>query len=131
MSNDPEELGYTKEPVQQSELFGDIPADETKRIKFPEKLAELERELKLRGNVYPGLVDRNKLTQERADRQIEVLRSIIDDYNVRPWPQTKQFVAEWREDAETITFMNVPIARLHREELLAIVAYCKTALEKK
>ena len=112
-----------------NDMFGDVAEKPTERIKFPEKLKELERELAMRRRVYPGLIERGKLTEDKADRQIKVLESVIADYNVRVWPQTKAFVGEWREDAERITFMGVQLNRMHREELLAVVAFCKSALE--
>lgn len=132
MSNDREDLGYTSPDTApaQDELFGSIEADPEKRIKFPEKIKELERELLMRRRVYPGLIQNGKLTKEKAERQLQVLQSIIDDYNVRVWPQTRQFVGEWREDAELVTFMGVRCNLMHREELLAIVAFAKAALEE-
>lgn len=126
--SDREDIGYTPAPAQ-DELFSDVTAGEEARIKYPEKLAELERELQMRRRVYPGLINRGKLTKEKAERQLKILSSIIEDYTVRPWPQTKQFVGEWREDAESIAFMGVKLNRMHREELLAVVAFCKDALE--
>lgn len=131
MSNDSEDIGHTTSASDQAqgEMFGEAPPETGQRIKYPEKLAELEREFAMRKRVYPGLIDRGKLTPERAERQQAVLAAIIEDYNVRPWPQTQPFVAEWRKDADGITFMGIRINRMHREELLAVVAYCKAALE--
>lgn len=45
-----------------------------------EKIAELERELKMRRHVYPRLVERKKLHHQTAARQIEILTSILKDY---------------------------------------------------
>lgn len=131
MSNDPEDLGYSKpapDPAQ-GEMFGEIATPPGERIKYPEKLAELERERRMRESVHPKWIASGKLSQAQADRQLAVLNAIIDDYSVRPWPQTKDFVAEWRPQAERVTFMGVRITHMHREELMAVVAYAKAALE--
>lgn len=114
---------------EQNEMFGDLLGEPGERIKFPAKLAELRRELGMRKNVYPRLVGDGKISQQVADTRMAVLESIIEDYNVRPWPQTKEFIREWRDYAERVTFMGVQIRLMHREELLAIVAYSKIALK--
>lgn len=41
-------------------------------------IAEAEREIRMRNRVYPGLVSRGKMTQEDADRQIGLMREIVD-----------------------------------------------------
>lgn len=131
MSDVRQDTGYTKpEPeAEQGEMFGDLIGEPGERVKFPAKLTELRRELVMRKNVYPRLVRDGKMSQQVADAQMAVLESIIEDYNVRPWPQTKEFVREWRDQAERVTFMGVQIRLMHREELLAVVAYAKVALE--
>ena len=45
-----------------------------------EKRREIERELRQRENVYPRLIANGKLTQQKADRQMAVLRAVLDDY---------------------------------------------------
>ena len=44
------------------------------------KLAELKRELHQRGRVYPRLIEAGKITSKQADRQCDILRAIIRDY---------------------------------------------------
>ncbi len=39
-------------------------------------LLEIDRELRMRAQVYPGLVFKRKLSQHQADRQVEVLKAI-------------------------------------------------------
>ena len=41
-------------------------------------LAEVERELKMRENVYPRFVARGTLSQQKADRQIERMEAVRD-----------------------------------------------------
>lgn len=41
-------------------------------------ISEIERELKQREFVYPRLIATGRLTKTRADRQIEVMRAIIE-----------------------------------------------------
>jgi hypothetical protein len=45
-----------------------------------EKLAEIEREIAMRKRVYPGLIAKGALTLVKANRQIEVMRAIAQDY---------------------------------------------------
>jgi hypothetical protein len=44
------------------------------------KLKEIEREIKMRLRVYPGLVSGRKMTKEAADLSIAVMRAIANDY---------------------------------------------------
>lgn len=131
MTNSREDTGYNKaeKPAEQTEMFGDRIGDPGDRVMFGAKLSELRRELAMRKNVYPRMVSRSKMSQKAADEQNAILEAIVDDYNIRVWPQTKDFVREWRDQAERITFMGVQIRQMHREELLAVVAYAKAALE--
>lgn len=39
-------------------------------------LAEIDRELKMRAEVYPRLVFTKKLRQHQADRQVEIMQAI-------------------------------------------------------
>lgn len=41
-------------------------------------IAEAEREIRMRNRVYPSMVARGKKTQEDADRQIGLMREIVD-----------------------------------------------------
>lgn len=45
-----------------------------------DKIRELKRELAMRARVYPHFVTSGALKQKTADRQIEVLQAILDDY---------------------------------------------------
>jgi hypothetical protein len=49
-----------------------------------DKIRELKVEMALRKRVYPNLVKRKKLTQEQALRRMQVLQSIINDYERGP-----------------------------------------------
>jgi glutathionylspermidine synthase len=46
-------------------------------IPLNEQITELTRELKLRGRLYPGFVERGKLTQTNADTQMAALSAAI------------------------------------------------------
>jgi hypothetical protein len=45
-----------------------------------EKLACVERELKMRKKVYPRWVGAGKMTMEQARREIELMQEIVADY---------------------------------------------------
>jgi len=109
------------------DLFGD---GHNEPIRHAEKVAELERELRLRAKVYPRQVERGAMSQDRADRQVAVLRAILEDFNVRPWPQTTAMVAEWLPKAESTTVHGVPATKLTRGELLAALALAISQLRK-
>jgi hypothetical protein len=49
-------------------------------ITAADKLQCAERELKYRHRVYGRLVDRGKMTREQADRELELMAAIADDY---------------------------------------------------
>lgn len=53
---------------------------EERPVNDQDKLACALRELRLRQEVYPRLINRGKLTQEKADREIELMRLIAVDY---------------------------------------------------
>jgi hypothetical protein len=42
-----------------------------------EQIAEVEREIKMREQVYPGMVRLKKLSQVKADRQIAVMKAVL------------------------------------------------------
>lgn len=45
-----------------------------------DKLACVQRELKLRERVYPRRVSDNKMAQQLADRETRTMRAIVADY---------------------------------------------------
>jgi len=47
-------------------------------IPLQEQIAEVRREIAMREAVYPGLVERKKLTQARADKQLAVMRAVLE-----------------------------------------------------
>jgi hypothetical protein len=51
-----------------------------KIITAADKLKCAERELKQRYRVYARLVDKEKMTQQQADREIELMEEIAADY---------------------------------------------------
>lgn len=56
----------------------DNPAgDSARRYPIHEQLSEARRELALRKAVYPGFVQRGKLSQRDADRQIALMAEIV------------------------------------------------------
>lgn len=55
-----------------------MPASDLFPITIEDEIAELEREVKLRKRVYPRWVFVGKLTQEKADRQIAIVESVIN-----------------------------------------------------
>lgn len=42
------------------------------------QISEVEREIKMRRQVYDGLVARGKMTNAKADRGIRVMESVLD-----------------------------------------------------
>lgn len=47
-------------------------------ITLSEEIACVERELRLRMRVYPRFVANKRMTKEKADREIELMRSVVD-----------------------------------------------------
>jgi hypothetical protein len=45
-----------------------------------DKLASVEREIKYREYVYPRRVANKTMSQEKADREIAIMKAIADDY---------------------------------------------------
>ena len=45
-----------------------------------EKFQCLLRESGLRKRVYPRLIEQGKLTKEKADRELAIMESIVEDY---------------------------------------------------
>jgi hypothetical protein len=48
-----------------------------------EKLACAKRELKFRERVYPRLIEAGKMTAKLADRELDLMRAIVDDYEIK------------------------------------------------
>lgn len=111
------------------DLFGEKPAD-APRMPLRDKRDELRREVNVRRSVYPRLVADGKLGQLTADRQLALMESILADYEIEPWPQTRNFVAHWRPKAETLTVIGARATRMHRDELLAVLAFCVDVMKK-
>ena len=55
-----------------ADMFADV-------VTRDEKIAELTREIAMREQVYPRRVAEKKMTQAKADRQIAVMRAILED----------------------------------------------------
>ena len=49
-------------------------------VTLAEKLHSAERELKMRRQVYPRWVARQKMSQEQADHEIRCMEAIVEDY---------------------------------------------------
>jgi hypothetical protein len=49
-------------------------------ITTKDKIDTLKRELRLRKNVYPRLIEQGKITPTHAEREIMTIQAIIDDY---------------------------------------------------
>lgn len=49
-------------------------------VPLDEKIAHLEREIRMRRNVYPRWVAAKKMRQDQADRGILVMEAILSDY---------------------------------------------------
>lgn len=110
-----------------AEVFGEeAPAGE--RISHKAKLEELRRELAMRKQVYPKQVERAAMSQEEADRRVAALQAIVADYEVQPWPQLRNLVRQWRDRAESLTVAGTRASRLHRDEILAVLAFAVQAL---
>lgn len=67
-------------------------------ITTEDMIAELERELVLRRRVYPMFVSNRRLSQDKADRQCEIIKAIIDRLKAEPKPHA--FVSRGGEFCE-------------------------------
>lgn len=112
-----------------AEVFGDNPPD-GERIPFRDKIAELKRELQMRRNVYPKLIERGQLSEANAARQIRILEAIVADFNIQPWPHTLNLVRHWRPRAESLTVLGINAAKMHRDELLAVLAFAVDVMRR-
>lgn len=54
------------------DLLGDLP------VPLSDQIAEVERELRQRDRVYPRLIGKGQLTQQRAEQQVRALRAALD-----------------------------------------------------
>jgi uncharacterized protein (DUF302 family) len=48
-------------------------------ISFDDKIACLEREIKMRGYVYRKKVDEKKMSQDKMDLEIETMQAVLSD----------------------------------------------------
>lgn len=46
-----------------------------------DKIRCLERELRQRAKVYPRLIETHRMRQEQADREVQVMQTILKDYD--------------------------------------------------
>jgi hypothetical protein len=51
------------------------------KITYQDKETCARRELQKRREVYPRLIEAGKLSPDKAEREIEVMSSIVDDYS--------------------------------------------------
>ena len=58
-----------------------------------DKIAALKREIALRRNVFPKRIERQVMTQEKADHEIAVMEAILHDYI---GPESSQAVQDKR-----------------------------------
>ena len=49
-------------------------------ISNAEKLACAKRELQMRENVYPRWIAQNKIREDKARRELAIMRAIVEDY---------------------------------------------------
>lgn len=68
-------------------LFG---APSTADVRHDDKVAELRRELAMREEVYPRLIDAGKLDQDEAARRTLILQAILEDYDVDGTPPARR-----------------------------------------
>lgn len=50
-----------------------------KFISYDDKITCLEREINMRKYVYPRRVSENKMSQNKADAEIEIMKSVLKD----------------------------------------------------
>lgn len=112
-----------------ADLFGELKPGDVGPFTQGEKIACLERELGFRRRLYPSWVEKQKMKPEEAAREVALMQAILEDVACRPWPDLMAFLDEWRPKAARITFKGVPIVKMHRDELLAVIAYARAALE--
>lgn len=47
-------------------------------VSLEEEIAAVEREIGLRKRVYPGRVQARRMSQDRAEREIQIMEAILD-----------------------------------------------------
>lgn len=57
-----------------------------------EKYKEIKRELDLRKNCYPKWVLQGRMTQQIADKHIEVMEAILKDYEEKLKQEDRQMI---------------------------------------
>ena len=55
-----------------------MPTAELFKVTLVDQIAEVEREMKLRLQVYPRLIRTKKLTKERAEWQLSCMQAVLD-----------------------------------------------------
>jgi hypothetical protein len=48
-----------------------------------DKLDAVDREVRYRVRVYARLIEQGKMTKEKADREVAIMRAIADDYHTQ------------------------------------------------
>lgn len=56
---------------------------EPRAVETLEIVLELEREIKVRKGVYPHWIAKGKISKANADRRIQILEVMLEDYNAR------------------------------------------------
>lgn len=55
-----------------------------------DKIKEIERELKMRKDVFPRLVVQGKISQSIVDKRIKIMEEILKDYKEKAKQEDKQ-----------------------------------------
>ena len=55
-----------------------------------DKIKEIERELKMRKDVFPRLVLQGKISQSIVDKRIKIMEEILKDYKEKAKQEDKQ-----------------------------------------
>jgi hypothetical protein len=55
-----------------------------------DKIKEIERELKMRKDVFPRLVLQGKISQSIVDKRIKIMEEILKDYREKAKQEDKQ-----------------------------------------
>lgn len=55
-----------------------------------DKIKEIERELKMRKDVFPRLVLQGKISQSIVDKRIKIMEEILKDYKEKSKQEDKQ-----------------------------------------
>jgi ABC-type nitrate/sulfonate/bicarbonate transport system substrate-binding protein len=71
------------------------------KVPIESQIAEVQREIALRGNVYPGLVGRGKMRQAEADLCLKRMRAVLETLK---WcqahePEIREYIRAKRGDA--------------------------------